>query len=168
MIKLKENTKKVVRFVNAVDINKLVEFLDTNNISYDPDLTDGKPNRFVSFGTSKKYTVGTSQSFDIYIKKGFTSFNYVDSMFDSSAVHNLLDEIFESIAVANVVLDEVSLDSEVPSEIIRALYTKVKKQKKSPANYFVVSDGNDSYKATTCSSIVSFGNLKELFESISE
>lgn len=168
MVKLKENTKKVVRFVNSLDINKLVEFLNTNNISYDPDLTDGTPNRFVSFGTSKKYTVGTSQSFDIYIKKGFTSFSYVDSMADSDVVNTLLGEMFEEIAPVNVVLDEVSLESEVPTEIVRALYTKVKKQKKSPANYFVVSDGNGSYKATTSTSVENFGNLKELFETISE
>lgn len=166
-------TKVVFRFVNQSDIDNLVNYLDDNEISYDEDLADGTSPRFVSFGTSKKFIVGTSKFFDIYKKKGFTSFSYVDSLNPSAqTLDNVLSSVF--VDITPITLDEVSLeddedDTTLPDDdTIIALYEKVKKQKKSPRNYVVVGVEGvvGEFKATTNTSLNNFGNLNDLFESI--
>jgi|SRR6188508_1296181 len=170
-------TKVVFRFVNKSDIDSLVDYLDDNEISYDEDLADGTSPRFVSFGTSKKFTVGTSKFFDIYKKKGFTSFSYVDSLNPSAqTLDNVLSSVFVDNTPITVTLDEVNLEDDEEDDntiypdddTIIALYNKVKKQKKSPKNYVVVSiEGLEGeFKATTNISLTNFGNLSDLFESI--
>lgn len=167
-------TRVVFRFVNKSDIDNLVDYLDNNEISYDEDLADGTSPRFVSFGTSKKFTVGTSKFFDIYKKKGFTSFSYVDSLNPSAqTLDNVLSSVFIDNTPVTVTLDEVDLEDDdidlsPDDETIIALFNKVKKQKKSPKNYVVVSieGGNGEFKATTNTSLDNFGNLSDLFENI--
>ncbi len=151
MYKVRTNTKTVVRFVNQNDINDFIEFLDENDISYDPDLEESNYPRFVSIGTSKKYTVGTSKNFDIYLKKGFNSYAYVDSSNNASElcygnVDNFIEAFFET-EEEETGDDEITLNS-VPKDVVVALYNKVKALKQSPAKYFVMDDGNGSYKAS--------------------
>jgi len=163
---VKNNQKVVFRFVNLEDIQKFVNFLDDNDISYDPDLADGTYPRFVSIGTSKKYTVGTSQKQDIYNKKNVTPIYFVDNLCNSGiSVETVVENCFEDL-VETVVEDEISLEDEVtivPNEIVVALFEKIKSQKKSPKNYFIIDDNNGGFKATTDNSLANYGNVYDLY-----
>lgn len=166
---VKNNQKVVFRFVNLEDIQTFVDFLEDNDISYDPDLADDSSPRFVSIGTSKNYTVGTSKKQDIYIKKNVTPIYFVDSLCNSGiSVDTVIENCFEDL-VENNVEDEISLEDEVtivPNEIVVALFEKIKSQKKSPKNYFIVGNDNDGFKATTNNSLVNYGNVYDLYTNI--
>lgn len=61
-------------------------------------------------------------------------------------------------------VDEVTLDNDVPNDVVIKLYNKIKGQKKSPSRYYVVFK-NDTWTAST-NSEGSLGILSNLYSNI--
>jgi len=81
------------------------------------------------------------------------------------SVETVVENCFEDL-VETVVEDEISLEDEVtivPNEIVVALFEKIKSQKKSPKNYFIIDDNNGGFKATTDNSLANYGNVYDLY-----
>ena len=137
-----------VAFAKQLGLNVEPEIL--SRLEENHYLTTGSKNYDVNFIKNESFAVKKAAEADIFIS--YISEDYLD--FIQSCVtesENMRKE------------DEVTLEDEdttPDAATIRALFAKVKSQKKSPANYYVTLK-NDNWVATT-NSDGSYGNLAEL------
>lgn len=123
-----------------------------NEINVDNYLTTGSKNHDVNWIRNKSFAVKKSNQDNVDIE----SLN--DNVYDF--IVNCLAKYDENNSD-----DEVSLDDDRPDDdTVKALYDKVKGQKKSPARYYVVYK-NDKWIASTISDN-SYGNLSVLMSEI--
>jgi len=137
-----------VAFAKQLGLNVEPEIL--SRLEENHYLTTGSKNYDVNFIKNESFAEKKAAEADIFIS--YISEDYID--FIQSCVtesENMRKE------------DEVTLEDEdttPDAATIRALFAKVKSQKKSPANYYVTLK-NDNWVATT-NSDGSYGNLAEL------
>jgi len=151
--------------------NAVCMFAEKLGLSVDSDNFERKSGEAISIGTSKKYVVaGNSKpsfyedKYDLNVEE-LTTDNVLDCIeaiithYNSSADENL-DTTFDGVS------DEID-DSGYNHEIINLLVAKVKKQKKSIKNYWVVANDFNDYSLTTnadADGVV--GNLFHIFNEI--
>ena len=139
-----------VAFAEQLGLNVEPEIL--SRLEEDHYLTTGSKNYDVNFIKNEEYANKKAAEANIFIS--CISEDYIDF------IQSCLEGVEEKS-------DEVTLDSDLPTPdnaTIRALYAKVKGQKKSPARYYV-SWKNDQWVATTNSNDC-FGNLADLNNNI--
>lgn len=141
-----------------------VAFAKQLGLNVEPEILSRlEENHYLTTG-SKNYDVNFIKSESFAEKKANEA-----NIFISCIDEDYLDFIQSCIVEADRMRkeDEVTLEDEVPAPdaaTIRALFAKVKGQKKSPARYYV-SWKNDQWVATTNSNDC-FGNLADLNNNI--
>ncbi len=147
-----------------------LHFADRLEVSVDQDNFIRTTGEAISIGTSKKYTVAGNADPSFYTRKHgitpilldkTTALDFIQSVLDLVPIATPTPEVEEEV-VAEV--DEISL-TKYNHSAINLLYAKVKGQKKSPKNYFVI-DIDGEYSVTTDSTRVNLGNLADIFAEI--
>lgn len=162
--------KKAFIIGNTDLANACLNFAEGVGLSSDQDNYDRGIGEAISIGTSKKYTVAGNADPSFYTRKHgitpvlldkTTALDFIQSVLDLVVIETPTLETEEEV-VAEV--DEITL-TKYNHSAINLLYAKVKGQKKSPKNYFVI-DNDGEYSVTTDTTKVSIGNLAEIFAEI--
>ena len=140
---------------DATLANACVAFAQQLGFTVTPDIHLLSEGNYLTTG-SKKYDINWIRNESFVNKKGDTvlDLNEDYSVFITNITETYLDGLEE---------DEVTLVDEVPTPdaaTVKALFAKVKGQKKSPAKYYVTYK-NDQWVATT-NAEGSYGNLADL------
>jgi len=164
---------KKVFIIDNVDLSSAcLNFADCLGLNVDQDNFSRFSGEAISIGTSKKYAVAGNEDPSFYIRKHGITPVLLDKTTAMDFVQTVLDLVTIE-APAPVVEDEDEVEAEVDEitlntynhSAINLLYAKVKGQKKSPKNYFVI-DTDGEYSVTTDSTRENLGNLAEIFAEI--
>lgn len=135
--------------------NACVAFAEHLGFTVTPDIANISEGNYLTTG-SKKYDINWIKNESFIAKKNETPLDLNEdySVFILNVTETYLDNLSD---------DEVTLEEEVPTPdaaTIKALFAKVKGQKKSPTKYYVTFK-NDQWVATT-NYDGSYGNLADL------
>jgi len=145
-------------------------FADTLGLTLDQDNLNRGAGEVISIGTSKKYKVAGNADPSFYSRKHgitpvlldkTTALDFIQTVLDLATIEVPAPAV-EAVIEAEV--DEITLNTYNHSAI-NLLYAKVKGQKKSPKNYYVI-DTDGEYSVTTDSTRDNLGNLAEIFAEI--
>jgi len=133
-----------------------VAFAEQLGLTITPDIHLADEGNYLTTG-SKKYDINWIRNESFVNKKGETALDLNDDYM--MIIAEIAEAYFDSLGE-----DEVTLEEEVPTPdtaTVKALFAKVKGQKKSPAKYYVTYK-NDQWVATT-NIEGSYCNLADLY-----
>jgi hypothetical protein len=145
-------------------------FADILGLSVDHDNLSRNTGEAISIGTSKKYKVAGNADPSFYSRKHGITPVLLDKTTALDFIQSVLDLVTIAVpapvieAEVEAEVDEITLNK-YNHPAINLLYAKVKGQKKSPKNYYVI-DNNGEYSVTTDSTRENLGNLAEIFAEI--
>jgi hypothetical protein len=163
--------KKVFVIGNVELAYACLRFVDClDGITMDEDCLSRTTGEAISIGTSKKYKIAGNTDPSFYSRKHGITPVLLDKTTALDFIQTVLDlvtieapaPVIEAEVEAEV--DEITLNTYNHSAI-NLLFAKVKSQKKSPKNYFVI-DTDGEYSVTTDSTRENLGNLAEIFAEI--
>ena len=150
--------------------NAVCMFAEELGLPVDSDNVLREPGEAISIGTSKKYVVAGNSKPSFYENKyglnveELTTDNVLDCIATIISLYNNIEDVINEDL--DIVSDEVD-DSGYNHEAINLLVAKVKKQKKSIKNYWVVANDSDEYSLTTIADADGVvGNLFHIFNEI--
>lgn len=142
---------------DATFANACVAFAQQLGFTVTPDIDNAGVGNYLTTG-SKKYDINWIRNENFVNKKGETALDLNDDYM--TLIVYIAEAYFDGLPEVE---DEVTLVDEIPTPdaaTVKALFAKVKGQKKSPTKYYVTFK-NDQWVATT-NYDGAYGNLADL------
>jgi hypothetical protein len=155
-------------------LKAVLDFSKALGLSVDDDNYEREAGEAIAIGTSKKYTVSGNERASFYSEKKGLELLYLDTnvaVFVTTLLTHYTSGTtpVKSVETLDLYLEaDNDWDKDYDSDAIYLLVSKVKKQDKNPADYYVIdTTGDREYTLTTDSDDEdSVGNLAEIFASL--